>query len=243
MSNNALVGKRIVITRAAHQSSTLIELLQQRGAQPLHMPLIEICAPSDGGAALSHGLAELDTYDWLVVTSANGAAMVVDELRNRARLPRIAAIGKATNSALGLIADLVPSSARGEVLAAEFPIGSGRVLLAQAEITDGEVGSTLESRGWNVTVVAAYQTRLVRPKPEILSRALTADALVLASGSAARSWVQSAGTQTPPIVVAIGPSTRAVSESIGIRVTSVAAEPTPMCVLDTLANNFSQRHP
>ncbi|MHB1130201.1 MAG: uroporphyrinogen-III synthase [Ilumatobacteraceae bacterium] len=243
MIDNALVGKRIVITRPANQSLTLIELLRQRGAQPLQMPLIEICAPSDGGVALRHALTELDTFDWVVVTSANGAAAVADELHNCVRRPRIAAIGEATNKALGTIADLVPSSARGDVLAAEFPIGSGRVLLAQAEVTDGVVGATLELRGWNVTEVAAYQTRSVRPEPEVLSRALAADALVLASGSAVRSWVQSAGTRTPPIVVAIGQSTAAVSDSVGIRVTAVAAEPTPTCVLDTLADIFLRRHP
>lgn len=243
MINNALVGKRIVVTRPAKQSSALIELLQQRGAQPLQMPLIEICAPSDGGVALRRALTELDTFDWVVVTSANGAAAIADELCNRVRRPRIAAIGEATNKALGAIADLIPSSARGDVLAAEFPIGSGRVLLAQAEVTDGVVGATLESRGWNVTEVAAYQTCSVRPEPEVLARALAADALVLASGSAVRSWVQSAGTRTPPIVVAIGRSTAAVSDSVGIRVTAVAAEPTPTCVLDALADIFSRRHP
>lgn len=243
MIDNALAGKRIVVTRSANQSLTLVELLLQRGAQPLQMPLIEICAPSDGGVALRHALTELDTFDWVVVTSANGAAAVADELYNCVRRPLIAAIGEATNKALGTIADLVPSSARGDVLAAEFPIGSGRVLLAQAEVTDGVVGATLKLRGWNVTEVAAYQTRSVRPEPEVLSRALAADALVFASGSAVRSWVQSAGTRTPPIVVAIGHSTAAVSDSVGIRVTAVATEPTPTCVLDTLADIFSRHHP
>jgi uroporphyrinogen-III synthase len=243
MTVDALKGKRIVVTRPANQSNTLIELLLQHRALPLQMPLIEICAPSDGGDSLRHAFTELDTFDWVVVTSANGAAAIADKLRNRDRRPHIAAIGDATNQALGSIADFVPSSARGEVLAAEFPVGRGRVLLVQAEVTDGTVGSSLASRGWNVTGVAAYQTRAVRPDPKILSRAVAADALVLASGSAARSWVQSAGTRTPPLVVAIGHSTAAVSEMVGIRITEVAAEPTPRCVLDTLTDIFSRRSP
>lgn len=243
MSDDALVGKRIVITRPAHQSGSLVELLRARGALPLQMPLIEICTPSDGAVALRQALGELEMFDWVVVTSVNGAAMVVDELHDRARRPLVAAIGAATNKALGSIADLVPSSARGDVLAAEFPNGQGRVLLVQAEVTDGVVGSALEMRGWNVTEVAAYQTRSLCPEPEILSRALEADALILASGSAARSWVQNVGTRTPPIVVAIGRSTAEVSESVGIRITAVTAEPTPDCVLDTLADIFSRHHP
>lgn len=243
MINNVLVGKSVVVTRPTSQSNTLVDLLRQRGALPLQMPLIEICAPSDDGEGLRRALGELDSFDWVVVTSANGAAAVVGELHRRARRPRIAAIGKATNLALGEIADLIPSSARGDVLAAEFPLGSGRVLLAQAEVTDGVIGSTLQSRGWNVISVAAYQTRSVRPEPEVLSRALVADALVLASGSAVRSWVDCAGTRTPPIVVAIGPTTATVANVVGMRITAVADEPTPACVLDTLVNLFSHRHP
>lgn len=243
MIDNALVDKCIVVTRPAHQSSTLAELLRQRGARPLQMPLIEICEPSDGGAALRHALTELDSFDWVVVTSANGATAVAGELQNRTRRPRIAAIGEATNRALGAIADLIPSSARGDVLVAEFPSGNGRVLLVQAEVTDGVVGSTLEMRGWKITEAAAYQTRSVRPNPDVLSAALAADALVLASGSAVHSWVQSAGTETPPIVVAIGQSTATVADSVGMRITAVAAEPSPTCVVDTLTNIFSRRHP
>ncbi len=235
---DALEGKRIVVTRPANQSNSVIELLLDHGALPLQMPLIEICAPSDGGESLRRELVELDTFDWVVVTSANGAAAIVGDLQNRDRRPYIAAIGDATNLALGSIADFVPSSARGDVLAAEFPIGGGRVLLIQAEVVDGSIGSSLALRGWSVTAVAAYQTRWLHPDPEILAQAINSDALVLASGSAARSWVQSAGTRTPPIVVAIGQSTAAVSELVGIRVTEIAAEPTPSCVLDTLTDIF-----
>lgn len=243
MTDSALAGKHIVITRPAHQSNLLVELLQQRGALPLQMPLIEICAPSDGGDALRIAFDELDSFEWVVVTSANGAAAVVDRLRNCVHRPRVAAIGQATNTALGSIADLIPTSARGAVLGSEFPVGSGRVLLAQAEVTDGVVGATLRSRGWNVTEVAAYRTCAVRPNQDALAHAMSADALVLASGSAARSWVHLAGTQTPPIVVVIGQTTAAVSKSVGISVTAVAGEPTPVCLLDTLENIFAQHRP
>lgn len=240
---NALKGKRIVITRPAHQSNTLIELLLACDAKPIQMPLIEICAPSDGGVALREALSELDSFEWIVVTSANGAAAIAGDIHDRKRRPLIAAIGEATNRALGSIANFIPSSARGEVLTAEFPIGSGRVLLVQAEVVDGVVGSSLRSRGWNVTEVAAYQTRMLSPDPKVLKRAVKADALVLASGSAARSWVQSAGTQTPRFVVAVGPSTAKVSKLVGISVTEVATEPTPSCVVATLVDVFLRLYP
>lgn len=245
MTTDALLGKRIVITRPANQSVTLIDLLKRHGAIPLHVPLIEICPPSDNGVSLRREVANLDTFDWVVVTSINGASAFTDELhkQEREKLPQIAAIGRATNKALGSIADFVPSTARGDVLAAEFPGGSGRMLLVRPENTDGVIAASLKSRGWKVIEVAAYQTRMVRPDPDAIADALNADALVLASGSAARSWVQSAGTHSPPIVVAIGQSTAAVSKSLGISITQVTAEPTPACVVETLANLFARHHP
>ncbi len=240
---DALTGKRIVVTRPAHQSNTLVELLLAKRAEPIQMPLIEIYTPSDGGDAMRLAISELETFEWIVVTSVNGAAAIASEIHGSGRLPRIAAIGEATNRALGSIADFIPLSARGEVLAAEFPNGHGRVLLVQAEVVDGVVGSSLRSRGWSVTEVAAYQTRMLRPDPKILTRAMKAHALVLASGSAARSWVQSAGIRTPRFVVAVGQSTAKVSQSVGISVTEVATEPTPRCVVDTLSEVFSRLYP
>lgn len=240
---DALQRKRVVVTRPAHQSNTLIELLLAHGARPIQMPLIEICAPSDGGQAMRGAISELDAFEWIVVTSANGAAAIAGDIHDRERRPLVAAIGEATNRALGSIADFIPSSARGEALAAELPIGRGRVLLVQAEVVDGVVGSSLRSRGWSVTEVAAYQTRSLRPDPKVMKRAMNADALVLASGSAARSWVQSAGTRTPRFVVAVGQSTAEVSKLVGIAVTEVAAEPTPNCVVDTLTNVFLRLYP
>ena len=192
---------------------------------------------------MRYAFSELDTFEWIVVTSVNGAAAIANEVHDREQRPRIAVIGEATNRVLGSIADFMPSSARGEVLAAEFPIGRGRVLLVQAEVVDGTIGSSLEARGWNVTKVAAYQTRSLTPEPDVLLRAMKADALVLASGSAARSWVQCAGTQTPPLVVAVGQSTASISKLVGIRVTEVAVEPTPRCVVDTLSDVFLRLYP
>jgi uroporphyrinogen-III synthase len=51
-----------------------------------------------------------------------------------------------------------------------------------------------------------------------------ADAVLFASGSAARGWVEVFGTDAPPVVVAIGPETAAATERAGVRVTAVARD-------------------
>lgn len=242
MSSNFLSGKRVVITRAQHQSAVLVKLLNRAGAVPISLPLVEIVAPSDAGAGLEAALSELQTFDWLVVTSVNGAERMRDALAYCSPRPLVAAVGEATNIALGGIADFVPTQASGESLAIEFGHGTGRVLVAQAEQTDGAVGAALRRSGWQVTEVAAYKTLALRPESKMLALVSSADAIIFASGSAARSWAAT-GAKGPIVAVAIGEKTAAVARLVGVSVTAVAAEPTPECLLATLQDIFSMSQP
>ena len=62
-----LTGKRIVVTRAQRQSGSLRELLEQRGAEVLLLPIIETIPP-DSFAPLDEALRAATEYQWLVVT-------------------------------------------------------------------------------------------------------------------------------------------------------------------------------
>jgi uroporphyrinogen-III synthase len=143
-------------------------------------------------------------YDWLVVTSRNGA----DELARRGvTANRIAAIGPATAEALrshGLRVDLVATTHTQEGLRDELPAGTR--LLAAAE---GARQDVLEA-----DFLPLYRTIELRPEvPE-------ADVALLMSGSAARSL---AGTGARVPVVAIGPQTAAEARAAGLDVIGVAA--------------------
>ena len=65
-----LKHKRILITRTRHQASDLAAQLKALGATPILIPTIEIIPP-ETYAPLNTALAQLDTYDWLLFTSAN----------------------------------------------------------------------------------------------------------------------------------------------------------------------------
>ncbi len=84
-SQSALQGKRIVLTRAAHQLDEMEELLRRRGAVPLAYPCIAIAAPEDL-AALDAALADLlaGAFDWLVLTSQNAVIVLADRLKQPA---------------------------------------------------------------------------------------------------------------------------------------------------------------
>jgi uroporphyrinogen-III synthase len=72
--------------------------------------------------------------------------------------------------------------------------------------------------------VIAYATRTRAPRPDERAAALAADAVAFASGSAATAWAEAIGSETPPVVCAIGPTTAAVAERAGLKVTAVAAD-------------------
>src|SRR5882757_9817046 len=109
---------RIVVTRPEGQERDLVSRLEALGHEVVHCPLIAI-------EPLGDDPIDVSGYDWVVVTSANGAR----ELLRRAsgEMPRLAAIGPATADALGG-AELVPAVATQEGLLAELPRPAGRVL-------------------------------------------------------------------------------------------------------------------
>ncbi len=246
-----LAGKTVVLTRPVEQSTELADLLAEVDVNVLLVPLIKIVGPSDGGRKLKAALERADDYDWIVVTSANGAqsiaAFMQSLVASGARRPKIAAVGAATAQALGCAADFMPSVANAQTLVREFPYGEGRVLLAQVENLGGAVDSSvargLGERGWLVDEAAAYQTVAATPSEDEVAQAAQADAVVFYSGSAVRSWRAGVGMKTPDVVIAIGESTARVARNLNIRVSSVAAQTTPSAVVAALVEVFEQLRP
>ena len=146
-------------------------------------------------------------YDWVVVTSVNGAK----ELRRRMQgtPKRVAAIGRATAEAFGG-ADLVPAVSTQEGLLAELPRPAGRVLFAGAE---GARRLLIDELG--ADFVPLYRTLELAP-----SEPLAGDLVVLASASAARAFGR---TGSPIPAVSIGPETTGAARAAGVEVVAEAA--------------------
>jgi uroporphyrinogen-III synthase len=231
-----LAGKRIAITRPA--TGELGARLAELGATVVHVPLIEVGDPVDGGVQLRAALARLAAFDWLVVTSANGAARAGPAAARHPAL-RLAAVGPATAAALAAAAgrdvDLVPSEARAEGLLAEFPPQVARVLIAQADRARRTLADGLVERGHTVESVIAYRTVARHPSPEEVTMLTGADVVVLASGSAATALADALGAGSAPMIVAIGPVTASDAAARGLRVAHVATSPDASSVSDLLA--------
>jgi uroporphyrinogen-III synthase len=220
-----LDGWRVLVTR--ERPGELATMLTERGATVIHVPLIAVIDAADGGRALHNELARLAEFDWLIVTSPAGAERVGAAARLVSGV-RLGAVGTGTARVLqhesGRAVDLVPAIQRADGLAAEFVAASDapqRVLIAQADIAAPTLADALRLAGHHVTTVTAYQTVAQRPDP---NAALGADAVVFASGSAVGSWVAAFGVVAPLLVVAIGPTTAAAADRLGLNVSAVAAD-------------------
>lgn len=239
-----LTGRSVVITRSASQNAAFRLLLEERGARVVEMPLVSIEEPEDEGRERDTMLQKLHTFDWVVVTSPNGAervapfASAAGAAADSPVFPRFAAVGAATSRVLGVHTDLVAEPARASVLAEVFPHGTGRVLLVQGNLADDGLAGAIADRGWDVTKVVAYRTVSVTPDDEVRGPALSADVLMLASGSAASAWFDAFGTETPAVVVSIGPSTTRVAEQLGIHVTATAEEQNLGAMIRAAANSI-----
>lgn len=118
----ALFGRRVVITRAKEQASVLATRLRDAGAQPIELPTIRIVDAPDA-AALQAAARRASTYDVVAFTSANAvdrffAAAFRAGLDVRCvGSAKLAAVGAKTAERLrelGLVADIVPTTASGD---------------------------------------------------------------------------------------------------------------------------------
>ena len=221
-----LRGRRVATTR--DERGRLDALLAELGAEVVHVPLIEIDDAPDG--ALASALADLDEFDWVVVTSQHGAQRVASALAGRSWI-RTGAVGSRTaailSEATGRAVTVVPRRQTAADLVAAMPEpGAPRVLVAQADRADDTLADGLAARGYQVTTVTAYVTRLRTPSDEERRLLDSVDAVAFASGSAAQAWADAIGTRTPAHVVAIGPTTASVATAAGLQVTAVAADHT-----------------
>ena len=122
-----------------------------------------------------------------------------------------------------MVADLVPERFVAESLLGEFPPGPGRVLLPRAAVARALLPDGLRAKGWEVDVVEAYRTERVPPSEEQLVAARRADAITFTSSSTVTSFVESAGREAvPPVVACIGPVTAETARSCGLVVDVVA---------------------
>jgi uroporphyrinogen-III synthase len=233
VSGLPLAGRRVLVTRAAHQAAKLSEGLRALGAQAFEVPVLEI-QPPESFAALDAALRAIGSYDWLILTSANTVrafqqrtAALGIELKQPAAL-KVAAVGEGTADAArraGLEVALIPESYVAESLVSSLA-GSAmgqRILLARAAVARDAIPNALRAAGATVDVIDAYRNVMPKAAPEQLREALGSGidvATFTSSSSVTRlaDAAQAAGIAWPFAGVAaasIGPITSATLRESG----------------------------
>jgi uroporphyrinogen-III synthase len=239
---SSLTGLRILVGRARHQASALSSALRDLGAEVLEIPFIEIRKPRSY-KPLDHALQNLDSYDWLILTSVNGVDSVWERL-TKLRLPnirllhlKIAAIGPATADAIkdhGQRVHVVPREyvAESVVKSLHNRVKGKRVLLARAKVARDVIPLELRKLGAHVDVVEAYETIIPQSSRTRLNAALKSKArlphiVTFTSSSTVKNFtalLQGSGQprnlkQFDGILFAsIGPITSATLRQLGLRV-------------------------
>lgn len=245
---SGLTGKRILVTRASHQSASLCDALRARGAHPLEFPAIEIQSllPSPD---VDVALRALDRYDWVCFTSGNGARIAIRRWRDLQEGPwpsnvSVAAVGPATAGVLkglGVPVHAVPDDFQGAALPAALGAISGRrVLLLRADIAGNELVEALRGMGAVVHDHAVYRTVPAAADARHTAAGREgADAVTFTSPSTVRGFLDLATRVSLPlddlVVACIGPVTELALCEAGLAV-HVRAEPhTVAGLVDALA--------
>lgn len=234
----SLAGRVVLVTRPPEQSVELSRMLLERGASVLSAPAIELLpAPRRMLDQAAKQLAS-GAFEWAVFTSRAGVEAVASALaragKGFAEVPgRLAAVGEGTARTLesfGARPDVVPSTYTTSALARAMPRGTGRVLLARADIAPSGLEEGLVRKGWTPVRVDAYRTRLASRLPGGAATALrdgTVDVVTFTSASTVEGFTamarrsSEAGARLPG-AVCIGPVTASAARRAGFRVVAVA---------------------
>ena len=231
----------MLVTRAREQATELADLLTGLGADPVVAPMIRILPPEDREPLL-RAASTVNTFDWVVFTSANAVDALMQAVVETGgdvrslKGPMLCAVGSATAEQLaryGIKVDLVPSEYRAEALAgalaAQGSLDEVRVLLPRADIGREVVADSLRAGGAVVTEVVAYRNvldEMTEGGPDIYRMLLDGELHVVTftSASAVRNFAkiygaeQAADLLSRTVVAAIGPVTAEAAARLGIPV-------------------------
>ncbi len=256
-----LFGKRVWVTRMAHQSREFAQRLRDAGADPVEIATIALHPVNE--TLLKEAAAKLEGVDWVVFTSSNGVHCFFKGLSllgadaRRFGSARVCALGPATANALvhyGVQPDLIPKAYVAEALLEELCAIHGgelkgiRILIPRARVARDTLPEGLRARGASVEVVPVYETELpshvdVQALREQLKEG-TLRIVAFTASSTVHHAVRLLGKDAVPLlnmltVACIGPVTAQTAREYGLRVDVIANEYTTAGLVDALEAHFT----
>lgn len=164
-SDAELAGIGVLVTRAAHQSAPLCELIRSHGGEPITFPALEICGPENPELTRSQ-LDRLDHFGLAIFISPNAVNHGLAALEDKAQLNglKIATVGKSTARTLeqaGLAVDIAPTSRFDSEALLERPelqqVKGLQIIIFRGNGGRTLLGDTLQQRGAAVTYAEVYR--------------------------------------------------------------------------------------
>lgn len=253
----SLESRRIVITRAPHQSAEMAAIIERLGGSAEFYPCIDLRPAGSSEVDQSLVEAAVGAFDILVITSANTALMVSHHLERMGRsLDQIEvfAVGPKTAEAiethLGLTVTLTVKEHTAEGLVEEIPpIAGKKILLPQSAIARPFLADALRSAGACVTTVTVYQTVLGQGGADIpgLLSAGEIDAVTFTSPSTVRNFltrIESEGSSRNDLegvcLAAIGPVTAEAMKAEGMSVDVMPLRYTTSDLVNSLVDFYKE---
>lgn len=246
-----LSGRRLLVSRPA-DGSRLTRLLEAQGAEVVEINATRIEPMST--SAVTDSLGALDTYQWLVLTSAAAVHRMLAELRSAGRdvralaHVRIAVVGRSTAEALarvGIVADVIPErfSAEGVLEAlANVSMQGTRVLYLAAEGARDVLPDGLRARGATLDFVPLYRTVPECSAQPRMTSAIRAglDAVMLTAASTVEAIRLAVDSDMLAKLrcISIGPITTGAARSAGLEVIAEAREATLDGLVDAAVAHF-----
>ncbi|XP_068636416.1 uroporphyrinogen-III synthase, chloroplastic-like isoform X2 [Aristolochia californica] len=229
----------VVVTREQGKNGKLISALAVHGVPCLEVPLVEHTKGPDM-ERLSTLLSD-NLFDWVVITSPEAGSVFLEAWK-AAGTPKVClgVIGVGTASVFekvmrshhrSLQIAFSPSKATGKVLASELPKHENRIytVLYPASVkASNEIEESLSVRGFEVTRLNTYSTVAVNNiELAILTQALSAPVVAVASPSAVRAWVNLVpeSEKWNHSVACIGETTALAAKRLGLRNVYYPANP------------------
>jgi uroporphyrinogen-III synthase len=165
-----LAGISVLVTRAREQSVGLVDDLTARGADVTVIPAVSISPlpePEGLSEALARAMTQVDTYENIVFTSANGVAFTLQLLEGEDIKPRdfppalcvgekTARVWEDAGGRVGGVPERYTAEALLDSLGEDL---SGRTfLIMRPEVVKTELGQAMRRRGAAVDEVIIYRT-------------------------------------------------------------------------------------
>ena len=199
-TGSELSGRRVLVTRPAHQAEGLCQRILAHGGQPLCLPTLAIIDLASS-PAVQQALGQLGQYQLLIFVSPNAVHCGLNVLDAAGGLPPqvlLATVGEGSartlRERLGRGPDLVPRDSFDSegllALPALQQVAGQRILILRGEDGRNLLAETLRQRGAQVDYLAVYR-RECPPLPSSLDDwPQNTDIITVTSGEGLRNLYQ-----------------------------------------------------